>query len=228
MISIHTRGIVLSRTDYGEADRILTFLTPDHGKVSAIAKGVRKQKSKLAGGIELFSVSEISYIPGKRDISTLISTRLVTHYGQIVKDLNRTNAGYELIKIINKATEEKPEEAYFNLLRQLFEALDDHSVDLELIQAWFAAQLLRQAGHTPNLRTEQGGQKLQAGQTYDFNLDNMSFQAGETTNSDQIKFLRLLFSENTPQTLQKVTGAARLAAQSRQLIQPMLQTYIRL
>jgi DNA repair protein RecO (recombination protein O) len=228
MISIHTRGIVLSRTDYGEADRILTFLTPDHGKVSAIAKGVRKQKSKLAGGIELFSVSEISYIPGKRDISTLISTRLVTHYGQIVKDLNRTNAGYELIKIINKATEEKPEEAYFNLLKQLFEALDDHSVDLELIQAWFAAQLLRQAGHTPNLRTEQGGQKLQAGQTYDFNLDNMSFQSGETTSADQIKFLRLLFSENIPHTLQKVAGAARLASQSRQLIQPMLQTYIRL
>jgi DNA repair protein RecO (recombination protein O) len=228
MISIHTRGIVLSRTDYGEADRILTFLTPDHGKVSAIAKGVRKQKSKLAGGIELFSVSEISYIPGKRDISTLISTRLVTHYGQIVKDLNRTNTGYELIKIINKATEEKPEEAYFNLLKQLFEALDDHSVDLELIQAWFAAQLLRQAGHTPNLRTEQGGQKLQAGQTYDFNLDNMSFQSGETTSADQIKFLRLLFSENIPHTLQKVAGAARLASQSRQLIQPMLQTYIRL
>jgi DNA repair protein RecO (recombination protein O) len=228
MISIHTKGIVLSRTDYGEADRILTFLTPDHGKVSAIAKGVRKQKSKLAGGIELFSVSEISYIPGKRDISTLISTRLVTHYGQIVKDLNRTNTGYELIKIINKATEEKPEEAYFNLLKQLFEALDDHSVDLELIQAWFAAQLLRQAGHTPNLRTEQGGQKLQAGQTYDFNLDNMSFQSGETTSADQIKFLRLLFSENIPHTLQKVAGAARLASQSRQLIQPMLQTYIRL
>jgi DNA repair protein RecO (recombination protein O) len=228
MISIHTKGIVLSRTDYGEADRILTFLTPDHGKVSAIAKGVRKQKSKLAGGIELFSVSEISYIPGKRDISTLISTRLVTHYGQIVKDLNRTNTGYELIKIINKATEEKPEEAYFNLLKQLFEALDDHSVDLELIQAWFAAQLLRQAGHTPNLRTEQGGQKLQAGQTYDFNLDNMSFQSGETTSADQIKFLRLLLSENIPHTLQKVAGAARLASQSRQLIQPMLQTYIRL
>jgi DNA repair protein RecO (recombination protein O) len=228
MISIHTKGIVLSRTDYGEADRILTFLTPDHGKVSAIAKGVRKQKSKLAGGIELFSVSEISYIPGKRDISTLISTRLVTHYGQIVKDLNRTNTGYELIKIINKATEEKPEEAYFNLLKQLFEALDDHSVDLELIQAWFAAQLLRQAGHTPNLRTEQGGQKLQAGQTYDFNLDNMSFQSGETTSADQIKFLRLLVRENIPHTLQKVAGAARLASQSRQLIQPMLQTYIRL
>jgi DNA repair protein RecO len=228
MTSISTTGIVLSRIDYGEADRILTFLTPDHGKVSVIAKGVRKQKSKLAGGIELFSVSEISYIPGKRDISTLISSRLLTHYGRIVKDLNRTNVGYELIKITNKATEERPEEYYFNLLKQLFEALDDHDIDLELIQAWFAAQLLRLAGHTPNLRTEQGGQKLQAGHNYDFDFDSMSFKPGKAFGAGPIKFLRLLFSGNSPHALQKVTGAPKLAAQARRLIQPMLQTYIRL
>jgi len=51
MKRINTHGIVLARTDFGEADRILTFLTPDNGKVKAIAKGVRKQKSKMAGGI---------------------------------------------------------------------------------------------------------------------------------------------------------------------------------
>jgi DNA repair protein RecO (recombination protein O) len=225
---VNTQGIILSRTDYGEADRILTFLTPDHGKVSVIAKGVRKQNSKLAGGIELFSVSEISYIIGRRDISTLISSRLITHYGNIVKDISRTNTGYEFIKMINKATEDKPDESYFRLLRQLFEALDDHSIDLELIKAWFTAQLLRLGGHTPNLRTQHSGEKLQAGKTYDFNFENMSFQEGEGTGADQIKFLRLLFSENSPKTLQKVSGAPKLAAQSHRLIQPMLQTYIRL
>jgi len=228
MNRINTQGIVLSRTDYGEADRILTFLTPDQGKVSAIAKGVRKQKSKLAGGIELFSVSEISYILGRRDISTLISTRLIKHYGNIVKDMERTNAAYELIKTVNKATEDKPEEAYFRLLRTLFESLDDNSIGLELIQAWAAAQLLRLGGHTPNLRAQHGGQKLQAGQTYDFNFDNMSFEPGGAVDADQIKFLRLLFSENLPKTLQKVSGAGQLSTQSRRLIQPMLQTYIRL
>jgi DNA repair protein RecO (recombination protein O) len=58
MKTIVTKGIVLTRTDYGEADRILHFLTPDQGKIAGIAKGVRKSKSKLAGGIELFSVSK--------------------------------------------------------------------------------------------------------------------------------------------------------------------------
>ncbi|MEK7561678.1 MAG: DNA repair protein RecO, partial [Patescibacteria group bacterium] len=76
-----TKGIVLSRTDYGEADRILSFLTIDHGKVRAIAKGVRKSKSKLAGGIELFSVSDLTLIIGRGELNTLISTRLVRHYG---------------------------------------------------------------------------------------------------------------------------------------------------
>ena len=51
---IRTLGYVLRRTNYGEADRILNIITPE-GKISAIAKGVRKEKSKLAGGIEMFS-----------------------------------------------------------------------------------------------------------------------------------------------------------------------------
>ena len=45
-----TQAIVLRRTNYGEADRILQLLTPE-GKKSVMAKGVRKEKSKLAGGI---------------------------------------------------------------------------------------------------------------------------------------------------------------------------------
>ena len=228
MNSINTQGIVLSRTDYAEADRILTFLTPDQGKVSAIAKGVRKQKSKLAGGIELFSVSDISYIIGRKEISTLISTRLVKHYCDIVKDMDRTNAAYEAMKMINKATEDKPETEYFNLLRTALESLNDAAIDLGLINAWLAAQLLRLAGHTPNLRTQGDGQKLQTGQSYDFNFDNMNFEPGEAFSSDQIKFLRLLFSENQPAVLQRVKGSARLANHLQGTLRMMLQNFVRL
>jgi DNA repair protein RecO (recombination protein O) len=228
MNSINSQGIVLSRTDYGEADRILTFLTPDQGKVSAIAKGVRKQKSKLAGGIELFSVSQISYIPGRRDISTLISTRLVKHYGNIVKNLDRTNLAYDLIKMTNKATEDNPESAYFDLLTAALEALDDDSIGLQLIQAWFAAQLLRLGGHTPNLHKEQGGKKLEPGQSYDFDFEKMSFYPGQTYNTDKIKFLRLLFSPNSPRAIQKVLESPKLAAQLQAPLRQMLQNYIRL
>src|ERR1700710_2745729 len=133
MQKFNSRGIILNRTDYGEADRILTFLTADHGKVKAIAKGVRKLKSKLAGGIELFSISDLSFIVGRSEINTLASSRLLKHYGKIVKNLDRTNLGYEFIKIIDKATEDNPEHGYFDLLNQAFTALDDDTIGLELI-----------------------------------------------------------------------------------------------
>ena len=61
MQTLRTEAIILRRTNYGEADRILNMLTPQHGKVSAIAKGVRKAKSKLAGGLELFAVGYVQF-----------------------------------------------------------------------------------------------------------------------------------------------------------------------
>ena len=109
MQQIVTRGIVLTRTNYGEADRIVTILTPDHGKQRLMAKGVRKLKSKLAAGLELFSVSDISYIPGRGEVHTLVSSRLRVHYGKIVENLDRTMLGYELLKRINRATEDAAE-----------------------------------------------------------------------------------------------------------------------
>lgn len=54
MKTYRTQAVVLRRTNYGEADRILQLLTPD-GRRSVMARGVRKEKSKLAGGVELFA-----------------------------------------------------------------------------------------------------------------------------------------------------------------------------
>lgn len=230
MRQFRTQAIILNRTDYGEADRIITFLTPDHGKVKAIAKGVRKTKSKLAGGIELFSVSDLSFIIGKSDINTLRSSRLIKHYGSIVKDLDRTNIGYGLIKKLDKATEEAPEPAYFCLLQDGFKALDDSNISLDLIDLWFNAQLLRLAGHTPNLRTDSKGQKLLPDKEYSFDFENMRFTEDEQGDlmADHIKFLRLAFSQNNPQTLSRIAGSLQLSKSLQPVVQSMLQAYIRL
>lgn len=232
MQRVTTQGIVLSRTNFGEADRIITFLTPDNGKVSAMVKGVRKSKSKLAGGIELFSVSDITYIPGRGEVATIISTRLHKHYGNIVKNLDRTNTGYDFIKMLSRATEDRPELDYFDLLNTAFAALDNSAIGLDLIYIWFAAQLLRLAGNSPNLRSQADGTELAAGQAYDFDFDSMSFQPTNSSrhsfSADHIKFLRLIFSSNLPAALQKVQGADKLATSLRPLLQSMLVSFVRL
>ncbi len=223
MKQLLTQGIVLSRTDYGEADRIITLLTPDQGKVRVMGRGVRKLKSKLAGGIELFSVSDISYIPGRGEICTLVSTRLVRHYGHIVEDIDRVQLGCELIKTLNKATEDHPDSEYFTLLDQAFQVLDDASIDVMFVRTWFDSQLLRLAGHTPNLQTDAAGGKLTTEDAYNFDFESMSFAAHPEANYgvDHIKTLRLLFSTNQPQVLARVQGMGQTILDVAPLIRTM-------
>lgn len=222
MKQLVTKGIILARTNYGEADRIITVLTPDQGKLRLIAKGVRKPKSKLAGGIELFSVSDITFIRGKSDISTLVSTRLDIHFGNIVKDIDRTMLGYELIKQLNKTTEDEPEKDYFDLLEKTFESLNNEHISSDLIDLWFLAQLLKLGGHTPNLQTDTTGNKLAVSQAYNFSFDDMAFvqAGGGRFSAEYIKVLRLLFSGNSPRSLQQVQGIEKIVVD----VAPLLRT----
>lgn len=229
MNQLKTTAIILTRIDYGEADRIITLLTPEAGKLSLMARGVRKPKSKLAGGIELFSVSDITYIRGRGELGTLISSRLLNHYGNIVKDITRVQLGYELIKSLHKATEDQPEPEYFELLQTSFRALDNAEIATELIQLWFQAQLLQMSGHQPNLATDTSGQKLSATQKYSFDFEAVSFASSTeaTLTADHIKVLRLLFGQPDPRPLSQVTGLTKLLPDIGPLIRAMLTSYIR-
>jgi DNA repair protein RecO len=231
MQTINTQGIILTRTDFGEADRILHFLTPDHGKVSGIAKGVRKSKSKLAGSIELFSISELTFIVGKSEIYTIISARLINHFDNIVKELERTSVGYELIRLLNKATEDNPEEMYFRLLLQALQALDDLSLDPKITELWLKMHIIKLTGHSPNLKTDCEGQNLSEKHNYKFDFDDMCFDPEKTEqgtfNSNHIKFLRLGFAAAKPQILHKVENSKEISGQIMPLIQALLQNFIR-
>jgi DNA repair protein RecO len=225
MRQVVTRGIILARTDFSEADRILTILTVDQGKIRAIAKAVRKVKSKLAGGIELFSVSQISFIRGKSDIFTLTSTRLEKHYGHIVNDLDRTMYAYDVLKTINRITEDNADSDYFYLLNSALEALDNLNLKLPLVQLWLNLQLLKLAGHSPNLRTDNSGRSLKVDAKYNFDLERMAFAINPKGMFDQrhIKFIRLAFGQESPESLIKIIDYDSILPGCLQLTKAMLK-----
>ncbi|HET9850814.1 MAG TPA: DNA repair protein RecO [Candidatus Saccharimonadales bacterium] len=229
---VKTKGIIISRVDFGEADRILTWLTLDNGKIKTIAKAVRKSTSKLAGGVELFSVSEICYVLGKGDINTLTSSRLIKHFGNIVKDLERTQMAYELIRILNKATEDNTEPAYFDLLELALQALDDFAISPGITKLWFDMRLLRLAGHMPNLETDASGKKLSVDRKYYFEIEHMRFRTSPERQgdfgADHIKFLRLGFSSASPNVIQRVSAAPQLTVPVQPLVGAMLASFVRL
>jgi DNA repair protein RecO (recombination protein O) len=228
--TLQTKAIVLTRTEYGEADRIITFLTPEQGKLRLMARGVRKIKSKLAGGIELFSVSDLSYIAGRKEIGTLVSTRLINHYGRIIQDIDRVQLGYELIKELHKATEDNPECDYYDLMVTAFQSLDDANISLDLIRLWFEAQLLKLAGHSPNLTSSARGEALSPNLKYNFDFDSMAFSVSSSGRfrATHIKTLRLLLSNNTPVALQRVEGLDKTIPDITPLVHSMLTAHIRI
>ncbi len=228
MKTVVTKGIVLARTNFQEADRIVTLLTPDQGKVRVLAKGVRKPKSKLAGGIELFSVSDITYLPGRGELATLISSRVMIHYGNIVKDINRTMYGYEQLKRFNKLTEDEVEPDYFELLQAGLDSLNNSEISFDLTDLWLSMQLLRLTGQAPNLRTDITNTKLTEGQNYVFSFDDMAFAAAPDggSNAKVIKVLRLAHSAASPGVLLQVTGADKLIGEAVQLARSMAKLYL--
>jgi hypothetical protein len=103
-------------------------------------------------------------------------------------------------------------------------------IGIELIRVWFQAQLIRYAGHMPNLTSDTLNEKLRADQLYNFDFDSVAFSASQEGrfSSDHIKFLRLVFSGSTPQVLTHINGLDTLLPDSESLVQTMLQTYIRI
>jgi DNA repair protein RecO (recombination protein O) len=216
-------AIVLRRTNYGEADRIVTFLTPA-GKVKAMVKGVRRSKSKLAGGIELFSESTITFLQTSGDLQRIISTRLEEHWDGIIGDLQRMMFGYEAMKILDKIVEEEADRAYYELLKYTLSALGDVELDLRLVEIWFYLRLLDQVGHTPNLNTDKNGKKLNAESLYTFSIDDMCFVAqpqGEFR-SEHIKLMRLCLT-HSPAALKQVKSASTFAITIHALLKQLVQ-----
>lgn len=229
MKQLTTKGIVLRRTNFGEADRIITVLTTDEGKIRLLAKGVRRIKSKLAGGIELFSINDLTFMRGKSELGTLISSRLVTNFGRIVSDVDRTMFAYEVLKTIDKNTEDIFDEDYFAILAETLDAIDNLDLNTDWIKIWVNIQLLKLSGHVPNLQTDPAGLPLDPGAVFIFSFDDMAFLAHPAGEFDAraIKVLRLAVRAKTPSVLAGISAVDALRAPLAQLTKTMYVSYSR-
>src|SRR5260370_29218896 len=108
-------AIVLRRLDYGEADRIVTLLTREYGKLAAIAKGARRGKSKVAGSLDLFARSSMMLAKGRNlDVVAQVERRGDARH--IAGDLQRTAYACLVADVVNKVIEARhPVDEIFDL-----------------------------------------------------------------------------------------------------------------
>ncbi len=218
----NTKAIILRRVDYGEADRVITFITPDRGKIAVMAKGVRREKSKLAGGIELFSETNITIVEGRGDLGILASARLVEFYKNIITDYTRVASAYQVIKFINDLTEDSAGSEFYELLNMSLKSLDNLELPVVISEAWYKLNILKLMGLEPDLRLDSGGKKLDVSSTYRYDLREGSLTKDPKgqLSANHIKTWRLLLTQQ-PETIAKVTGAKEVVEESAELIDRM-------
>lgn len=215
---IKTTAYVLRRTNYGEADRILNLITPE-GKLSAVARGVRKEKSKLAGSIEMFSRIEVNIHQGRSELGVLTSAKMLQFYSPIISDLNKMELAARILKRVSLAAEGADSPEYFKLVDESFASLGS-GISGQLVEGWFLLNLLRISGEEINLYRDTTGTKLSPDNRYSWHGAEMSFAEnprGEIGVSE-IKLMRLM-ATSPLDVIARVKDASNLAPVILQTVQ---------
>lgn len=191
---LRTNAIILRRTNYGESDRILNLLTPE-GKISVLARGVRKEKSRLAGGIELFTIADVVIHRGRTELGTLTSAKMLRYFSNILTDMARLELAASFLKRLEKLSEQISTPDYFNLLTEILAGLDN-SLPLALVETWGLLNLSKISGEELNLIYDIDGEKLDQNLMYYW--DNSGAALRQNSHGDisarEIKFARFLLS----------------------------------
>lgn len=161
-----TEAIVLTRFDLGEADRVVTLITPALGKIRAVAKGVRRPTSRIGGSVEPFAELTVALARGRTfEIITQVS---VGHAWLHLRDsLESTATAWYLAELADRSLEENhPAEPIYRLLRRAYELLDAGMAPGRVAR-WYEMRLADEYGVRPEVdRCVECDRLLEAGERY--------------------------------------------------------------
>jgi len=192
--------VVLRKLDYGEADRIFTFLTREHGKVGAIAKGVRRQESKLGPSLELYGHVDLLLAKGRGELDVVAQVQRVPGY-RIEGDVERMAHAALIAELAERVCEDRhPLDGVYELT--VTSLLDlAHETDPRRASAWFLMSALDLLGYAPQLVACASCEKQLAARPAPFSPDAGGFlcescalPAMEPVPLAAIKVLRLMAS----------------------------------
>ncbi len=149
--SYRAEAIVLRHVESGEADRVLTLYTRKHGKVRAVAKGVRKIRSRKAGHLEPFTRVSIQ-LAKSRTIPIITQAEAIETYRPLRADLLLMGYASYAVELLDKFTYEEGENlSLYNLLVNTLTRLATAGLDLQLVLRYYEIRLLDYVGFRPVL-----------------------------------------------------------------------------
>ena len=146
------KGVVLRTYRLGEADKIIVFLTERHGKVRAVAKGIRKTTSKFGGRLEPLTQVDLLLWQGRSDLDIVNQVEVVHAFRPIREDLNRMPRGISLLEVSDQMAQERhPDPRLYSMLVGALSALADVNADPTLVAPSFFLKALVLEGAGPVL-----------------------------------------------------------------------------
>ena len=151
--SLKTEGIVLRSLRYGEADRILHLYTPDRGRVSVIAKGVRRAKSRFGGRLEPFFRLNLVLYEGRSELLTVTSAETVAAHPRLREDAAALDGAARACEAVARVFDDgDPHRGVYHLLANELALLDGEPARAGRANALaFRLKLLLAAGFAPHL-----------------------------------------------------------------------------
>ena len=145
-----TEAIVLRSINFAESSKIVTFYSPQFGKIKGIAKGARSAKSKFGSSLEIFSHIVLVFYQKKTDIQLVSQCDLKNPFLNIRNDLIRTAYASYFIELFNKTIEgAQDSEQIFDLIINALITLETTNVDQEVLAHFFEIKLLKILGCIP-------------------------------------------------------------------------------
>jgi DNA repair protein RecO (recombination protein O) len=151
--SLKTEGIVLRSLRYGEADRILHLYTPDRGRVSAIAKGVRRARSRFGGRLEPFFRLNLVLYEGRSELLTVTSVETIAGHPRLREDAGALDGAARACEAVARVFDDgDPHRGVYHLLANELALLDHEPQKAGRPNALaFRLKLLLAAGFAPQL-----------------------------------------------------------------------------
>ena len=151
---VRTEGIITKEVKYGETSRIVTLITKDFGRISAIANNVRTGKSRLLSGLSLFVYSEIVLYEGKgkNGLFRINEINVIEPFKSIRESIDKMAYASYFSDVTNKTvTENSPDDELLRLLLNTLYVLNTDGADFELLKAVFEIKTSQICGYAPSL-----------------------------------------------------------------------------
>lgn len=227
-VHYRTQGFFIKKADQGEANQLFTIYTEDFGRVEVLGRAIRKIKSKLRSGADLFYLSEVEFIQGKAQ-KTLTDALLIEKFPNIRDNLRKLVVVQKIANVIEELVRgQEKDPAVWELLNETFEKLEEDNS--EIVYYYFIWNFLSLSGYLPELSYCVRCREILAPGHFCFSFNEGGVVCNVCSskkndlykiNSDLIKVLRLLVQRNWG-----VLDRMKIDSFTQKLLENVSRTYL--